>query len=597
MYEKKKKERAENIEEKDLEYERIKSGPAQSLFSADFCAALDSTTAPIYIIDPESFELLYCNEFLCNHLGWNPLGETCYKAIRGLKEPCSNCVASKLYREGINETTEYFTPQGNWILVRVSPLKWKGRDLCKLISFDITRQKQLEAKLRLLGGEYGSVVRHSASGILRYDIESGAATLSVDGKLNKVEEYCIPDYLHVICESGMVKGESLLAVKAMFLDIGQGETSKGYDVQLCLDNDRPCWYRLDYALITDDEGRPHCAAVSFYDNTEQKEKERLTRRAERDIMTGLYNRATTEGLIQKALEKNAGQRCCFMIIDLDDLREINGSLGHPEGDRALIFLAECMEAQFGAEGILGRIGGDEFAVFLKKAPEDAQIKALASEFLKKVNEISIGPENDWPIHASVGGVIGGAEGDDFKTLYRKADLALFYTKAMGKNDFYLYEPGLEKREFHYQPRSAATLAEMESFDSADFKKLLQAVSAYFPMVISVNLTKNTYYMMEYMSYAMQEHKDQGNFDQLIEEGADSFHPDDRESFVQSFSRENLLKAYARGERIVRHVGRQLGDDGIYRMAQGVVVFVNDENTGDICEITFSHMTFAEGERL
>lgn len=74
------------------------------------------------------------------------------------------------------------------------------------------------------------------------------------------------------------------------------------------------------------------------------------------------------------------------------------------------------------------------------------------------------------------------------------------------------------------------------------KKLLQALSAYCPMVISANLTKNTYYMMEYESYAMQGHKDEGSFDQLIEEGAKSFHPEDRESFLAHFRRESLLAA-------------------------------------------------------
>lgn len=349
------------------------------------------------------------------------------------------------------------------------------------------------------------------------------------------------------------------------------------------------WCHLDYALIENDEGRPYRAVISYFDNTEQWERELLARSAKKDIMTGIYNHASAEGMIKDVLAQESGEQCCLLIIDLDDLREINSALGHPEGDRALKAIADCMTLQFRDKSILGRMGGDEFVALLRNVADTEQMKDNVNGFMSRLESVKIGPLNDRPVHVSIGGVLGMAGCDDFKTLYERADLAMYYTKAMGKNAFNLYEPGLEKRDFSYYPRSEASLIRMDSFDPTEFRKLLQAVSAYFPMVISVNLTQNTYYMMEYMAYAMRRHQDKGNFDQLIVDGANSFHPEDRAGFVASFSRENLLQAYARGERMVRHVGRQLGDDGIYREAQGVVVFVQDESTDDICEITFSHM--------
>ncbi|MDO5134732.1 MAG: diguanylate cyclase [Eubacteriales bacterium] len=712
--------------------EEEEEAAVSSIFSEDFCAALDSTTLATYIIDPDSFKMCYCNDFLRKYLGWNPIGQPCYKAIQNLDEPCPNCVARKLYQEGVNETTEYCTDRGKWVLVRVSPLMWRGKEFYKLIAIDITRQKELEAELRLRNKEYAAVTRQCTSGILRYDLATGAASVNVDRCLNRVEEHVIQDYVEVARNSGIIDPGSLPTAAAMLEDIRGGRPSKGYDLRLILEQGTRCWCHLDYALIQDDEGRPYRAVVSFYDNTEQRERElayqrwnarletlmegyiayfevnltqdvieaevrsgswgqdlgrhgygesvlkmemdevfvddrlafreffdrdrllgrfhageregyleyrilaeqgplwyraelqmvrepssddvkcsvvlsnvdvklrereSLRNKAERDIMTGLYNHATAESLIQEALRQDGGERCCLLIIDLDDLREINSSLGHPEGDRALQLVAECMRTHFGEENILGRIGGDEFVALLRDVPEGMDLHALVSGFLGRMNRCRIGVENDWKIHASVGGAVGTAGSADFKTLYHQADLALFYTKAMGKNDFNLYVPELEKREFLYQPHSTATLSRMDAFDSSEFKKLLQAVSAYFPMVISVNLTQNTYYMMEYMSYGMQKHRDHGNFDNLIVDGADSFHPEDRESFIQAFSRERLLEAYARGERFVRHKGRQLGDDGIYRPTKGVVIFVDDENSEDICEITFSHMSARGTEDL
>ena len=113
------------------------------------------------------------------------------------------------------------------------------------------------------------------------------------------------------------------------------------------------------------------------------------------------------------------------------------------------------------------------------------------------------------------------------------------------------------------------------------------MSAIYPMVISVNLTQNSFYMMQYEEYTTKACLDAGTFDELISEGAKSFHPEDRSAFIEAFSRERLLAAYERSERIVSHLGRQLGDDGVYRMIQTDVIFVNQQECKDIMEITLA----------
>ncbi|MDO5147489.1 MAG: diguanylate cyclase [Eubacteriales bacterium] len=698
-------------------------------FPEDFYLSLDYMFFPIYIIDPENFQVLYCNRAMQKHLGWNPVGEKCYKVMRGMDAPCDSCSAMRLYRDRDFTPKEVRVGDGVWALLQASPLYWKEKEYIQITCVDISKRKRLEEELYLRNKEYGAVVRKSITGIMRYDIEKDRAVVNVDRNLDRVDEYTIDNYIKVVCGSSLIERNSVPIAKSILNDIRSRIPGRGYDLQLALERDGLRWIHIDYILIDDAEGKPYRAVVSFFDNTEQRERElayqnwntrlnaimdehaaymwvnlssdfievenrfspleenmggqcysevmkkrelegifeedrirfrnffdrerllgqflagskescleyrvveegtprwhraelqmirdpsgesvkasiilsnvdvdfrereQLTRRAERDSMTDLYNHATLENVIRGILEQKTGERSCFLIIDLDDLSDINSCLGHPEGDRALQIIADCMRMQFGRESILGRIGGDEFAALLRDISEE-EVSIRVSDFLNKVNEHSIGPQADWPVHVSVGGAIGTEGDSDFQTLYYRADLALYYTKAMGKNAFHLYEPKLEHREFKYHPRSSATLAKMDAFDSSEFKKLLQAVSAYFPMVISVNLTKNTYYMMEYMSYTMQKHKEEGCFDQLIEDGADSFHPNDRESFRQAFSRKSLLQAYERGERMVRHTGRQLGDDGVYRVTRGVVVFVDDEEEGDICEITFSRASFDLGK--
>ena len=148
---------------------------------------------------------------------------------------------------------------------------------------------------------------------------------------------------------------------------------------------------------------------------------------------------------------------------------------------------------------------------------------------------------------------------------------------------------MENENYAYAPHAAISMTRTDWYESREFKKLLSALSAFFPLVISVNLTQNSYYMMEYAAYATHDAANAGIFDELIEVGASTFHPDDRQSFLDCFSRESLLRAHSAGQTVVSHQGKQLGDDGVYRIVRTVVVFVNDETTDDICEITLSHI--------
>ncbi|MDO5135698.1 MAG: PAS domain-containing protein, partial [Eubacteriales bacterium] len=254
-------------------FESAGSSCENTMFSQDFCVAMDAATQPVYIIDPESFEVLYCNASLRQYLGWNPKGVPCYKALRDLEEPCPDCVALKLRRDGVNETTEYHTRYGRWVLVRISPLIWRGREVYKLICFDITDRKRLENELHLRGEEYRAIVQQSATGILRYDIETDIASVNVDRNLDRVEEYAIPNFVDRVCRSGVLAPESAEAVNIILADVRSGAASKGYDVRLILEKKGPRWCHVNYALVRGEQSVPCRVIFSFYDNTERYEQE------------------------------------------------------------------------------------------------------------------------------------------------------------------------------------------------------------------------------------------------------------------------------------------------------------------------------------
>lgn len=118
--------------------------------------------------------------------------------------------------------------------------------------------------------------------------------------------------------------------------------------------------------------------------------------------------------------------------------------------------------------------------------------------------------------------------------------------------------------------------------------LLEAVFQAYPLVIFSNLTRNSYYMMAYENFSATTCPSTGVFEELIAHGAATMHPEDSEAFLTTFSIENQLSAYRAGERFVRLVTRQMGDDGKYRRVETTNYFVKNPSVQDVLVISLCH---------
>lgn len=129
------------------------------------------------------------------------------------------------------------------------------------------------------------------------------------------------------------------------------------------------------------------------------------------------------------------------------------------------------------------------------------------------------------------------------------------------------------------------LHEMER--NVEMSQLATAAKEAYEMLIAANLTKNSYYMMEYDRFKTKKAPEAGNFDDLIQVGASTMDPDYRQPFLDRFSRPSILEAFERGERHIVMEVRQLGDDGEYHWNSVQVVRVESPYTDDILEITLT----------
>lgn len=117
--------------------------------------------------------------------------------------------------------------------------------------------------------------------------------------------------------------------------------------------------------------------------------------------------------------------------------------------------------------------------------------------------------------------------------------------------------------------------------------LMDAVFMCYPLVIMSNLSRNSFYMMVYENFTTRSCPSTGIYTELIMHGASTMHPDDKQLFIDTFDLQHQIDLYKKGERKLRVVTRQLGDDGIYRPVETTNYYVKNPASDDILAITFS----------
>lgn len=167
---------------------------------------------------------------------------------------------------------------------------------------------------------------------------------------------------------------------------------------------------------------------------------KLKDKAEKDALTGVFNKEYTENTISRVVDAAAaGDRFAMILIDIDNFKKINDSLGHNMGDNVLKDISEKLCRILPDNGIIGRIGGDEFLAFIKAEDESADISALCEQICGEI-VTDYGSGNDIiRISSSIGISMYPEHGKTFSELYTTADIAMYVTKTNGKNGFTLYD--------------------------------------------------------------------------------------------------------------------------------------------------------------
>ncbi|OON97729.1 MAG: hypothetical protein ATN31_01365 [Candidatus Epulonipiscioides saccharophilum] len=318
----------------------------------------------------------------------------------------------------------------SWLIVEYT-------GLFMLVGFEILNEKKvkLETKLQLVD-VYKNNLSQASEAIIQIDCKSGnLLSLVYKGKIiqgitgtpytNILSTFLVNTNINVGDTSEFMQKAS---IKYMIEAFAKGETKYN-----CEYRQKENWLEAEFFLEEDIINDRLIALLVIYNINEQKA---LQFKAERDQLTGLYNKSITAHLINQYIEEH--KKGILFMIDGDYFKQINDTLGHDVGDQVIINIATTLTQIFRNDAILGRVGGDEFMVFVTLNSLEFNISATATKVCDQLRRTYFNDVSAVSTSASIGIAEVTEDISSFYELYLLADSVLYKSKHNGRNQFTIY---------------------------------------------------------------------------------------------------------------------------------------------------------------
>jgi diguanylate cyclase (GGDEF)-like protein/PAS domain S-box-containing protein len=208
-----------------------------------------------------------------------------------------------------------------------------------------------------------------------------------------------------------------------------------------LANGQPYYISVSGEPLLDEQGRLLGYRGVSREITDQKiAEERIQYLATHDGLTGLPNRVLFSHLLHNAIAtaQRYQRNFAVLFIDLDRFKFINDTLGHEAGDALLKEIAVRFKHALRASDVIARLGGDEFVVLVQEMGDRRQAETVARKLLDAAMQPLVLLGQECRVTASIGIALYAADGDDEQTLMKNADIAMYFAKEEGKNNFQFY---------------------------------------------------------------------------------------------------------------------------------------------------------------
>ncbi len=197
------------------------------------------------------------------------------------------------------------------------------------------------------------------------------------------------------------------------------------------------WHSVRMCLTDTVAGPAYAGSSSLIDNRKDKESE-LTIKARQDPLTGLLNKVVTTEYITSYINEHPNGCGAMIMLDIDNFKSYNDCMGHLFGDETIKEVSAKIRRIFSGDSYIGRIGGDEFVIFVKNDNDVSTIVNRLWRLKDSLNDITLGQASRINITTSIGISFFPEMGRSYDELFQAADMALYYVKGNGKNNFAFY---------------------------------------------------------------------------------------------------------------------------------------------------------------
>ncbi len=297
-----------------------------------------------------------------------------------------------------------------------------------ILLFNLISYLKINKRLRMQNIKYERLSRISNEYLYEYSTVTGDIKLSEKCALIFGEK------------DNLKRVGSLLKDTLLGEDFTEGELST---IRLPLKNGKEGIFKTVNSVVRGSKGEPEIIIGKLIDvSKESKEREKLILKSQIDGLTGLYNAATSKELIERYISGECFDGTdAYMLLDVDRFKTINDTYGHLMGDKILELTGKSLRQVFRNTDIIGRIGGDEFCVYIKDISSVEWIKERVMRLAPLINrEIA-----EMSVSISAGIVLVDAKAS-FEKIFIKADEALYHSKRNCGDRITLYGEWREREE-------------------------------------------------------------------------------------------------------------------------------------------------------
>ncbi|MFC3187686.1 EAL domain-containing protein [Shewanella intestini] len=326
--------------------------------------------------------------------------------------------------------------QWNWILDRAKIVERDQKELPVRMTGtikDINKIKQTEEQLRL----FARAIENISEGMFILDeqyrfVEVNDACCEISANSREKFSGEVLTFNHYP-EAYSEQIRALLRQQGRWT--GEIEARRGDGCQFLM--------ALTIDAIYDEQGDTSHYVGVFSDITRRKQQEEELRKlTNNDILTGLPNRSSLQVTLSNLVKKDIHHT--LMVLDVDNFKRINDSLGHQVGDDLLIGVAERIRMVIPNDVSLYRLGGDEFALLIDQTPDIGSCAAIAARVIQSLAPSFNINKESLVLGISIGIVLYPEDEQSEQALLRKADIAMYHAKSAGGNRYQFYSESLNQ---------------------------------------------------------------------------------------------------------------------------------------------------------